>query len=291
MENTREIVTTLLLFLGQSREEKMVGVQLAALIRHKFPDFSPGGFQCKNLREFIRQYAPEIAEVGRSGADIVYGLQPVVESISAPLRSLPVASPRKQIDPFIWRAFTNPGSGYRVHANLSTGELKSVALSVSPMPDSVVLQPASDDTQVAIARDFAGRVPDTIKRLALLGCLGRPAWWTAFFATAIEHSLEVEWGRFRRRRLQEEFVKTLRAAKIPEVLLAQSPEVDKTPPPPPTQAPSPSGTVNTISAVSPVEDRLRRIVVDVVKRLPLADLRALRLPVGDVLDVVAELSD
>src|SRR5437016_6002698 len=70
-----EVASHLVHLVETSLDQKITGVQLSAVVRHKFPDFSPASYGCANLRDFIRKFGISIEEVGRSGADIVYGLR------------------------------------------------------------------------------------------------------------------------------------------------------------------------------------------------------------------------
>jgi hypothetical protein len=183
-------------------------------------------------------------------------------------------------DPFVWKAFTNPASVYRVHANQETGELRSEPLSSVPAPPWVTVQPISEEVHIQIARNFAAGLRDAQKRAALEAVMNQPVWWTKFFPTAMDLGLGVEWGAFRRRKLAEELEKALAALRIPERAGARQRDVVQ-----PSRHPLPA----TVSEPLPQgDDQLRRIVLNVVKRLPSVDLRALRLPVGDVLDAIKD---
>jgi hypothetical protein len=181
----------------------------------------------------------------------------------------------------VWKAFTNPASAYRVHANAQTGELRSEPAPSAPVPPWVTVTPVTEEIHIQIARSFAAGLHDLQKRAALEAVLGQPMWWTKFFPTAVELGLGVEWGAFRRRRLAEEFQRSLAALRIPERPMGR-----------PQEAASPSlHPLPVTAAASPSlkgDEQLRRIIIRVINRLPSADLRALRLPVGDVLDAVKD---
>jgi hypothetical protein len=143
----------------------------------------------------------------------------------------------------------------------------------------VAVPPVTEEIHVQIARSFATGLHDAQKRAALEAVMGQPLWWTKFFPTALGLGLGVEWGAFRRRKLAEELERALAALRIPDRSGAQ--RRDLFPPPP-------SPLLATAAESVPEDERLRRIVLNVVRRLPSADLRALRLPIGDVLDAIKD---
>jgi len=282
MENAVIVAEALVSLIQQVPTTALPGVQLATLIRHKFPNFKPLDHNCRNLRHFIAQYAPRIQEVGRSGADIVYGLRPE-ERRATTAQEPTVASPSfhsaRRVDSFVWKAFTNPNSAYRVHANAETGELRSEPPSNPPVAPWVALPSVTEEVHVQIARSFAAGLHDARKRTALEAVIGQPVWWTKFSPTALALGLGVEWGAFRRRKLAEELEKALAELRIPGRSGMQRRDLGPPPLPPP---------LGTAADSSPKDEQLRRIILNVVRRLPSADLRALRLPVGDVLDAIKD---
>lgn len=283
MEDVNIVAQTLVSLIQQTPLSKVPGVQLATLIRHRFPNFKPADHNCKNLRHFVVQYAPGIQEVGRSGADIVYGLRSDQQQAATPSDpAIPSASFRsaRRVDPFVWKAFTNPASAFRVHANTETAELQSELASNAPSSPWVTVEPVTEEVHLEIARSFAAGLRDPQKRAALEEVICQPVWWTKIFAAAMNLGLGVEWGAFRRRKLTEELEKALAALRIPE-----RPGVRHRVVVPPSLHPLPA-TVAESSLRG--DEQLRRIISNVIKRLPSADLRALRLPVGDVLDAIKD---
>jgi hypothetical protein len=283
MEDANIVAKDLVSLIQQTTLSTLAGVQLATLIRHKFPHFKPTDYNCRNLRHFIVQYAPQIQEVGRSGADIVYGLRSDQQQAATPLEpAIPLASFRsaRRVDPFVWKAFTNPSSAYRVHANAETGELRSELACNAPSSPWVTVKPVTEEVHLEIARSFAAGLHDPQKRASLEGVICQPVWWTKIFATAMNLGLGVEWGAFRRRKLTEELEKALAALRIHERPGVRHREVV-----PPSFHPSPATAAESSLKG---DEPLRRIISNVIKRLPSADLRALRLPVGDVLDAIKD---
>lgn len=283
MEDANIVAEALVSLIQQVPISKVPGVQLATLIRHKFQNFKPADHNCKNLRHFIAQYAPGIQEVGRSGADIVYGLRSDQQKAATQLElATPSASFRsaRRVDPFVWKAFTNPASAYRVHANAETGELRSELASKELVPPWVTVPPVTEDVHIQIARSFAAGLHDVQKRTALEGVIGQPVWWAKYFPTAVNLGLGVEWGAFRRRKLAEELEKALTLSRIPERAGVRQEDM----------VPAFLNRSSAMAAGPQMEgdERLRRIIINVVKRLPSADLRVLRLPVGDVLDAIKD---
>jgi hypothetical protein len=144
----------------------------------------------------------------------------------------------------------------------------------------VVVPSANEEVHIQIARSFAAGLHDTQKRVALEAVIGQPVWWTKFFPKALELGLGIEWGAFRRRKLAEEFEQALAALRIPERAVVRQRDVVQ---PPPHPMPETSA-----QSLLKGDEQLRRIILNVVKGLPSADLRALRLPVGDVLDAIKD---
>jgi hypothetical protein len=138
----------------------------------------------------------------------------------------------------------------------------------------------NEEVHIQLARSFAVGLHDAQKRAALEAVLGQPVWWTKFFPTAMSLGLGIEWGAFRRRKLSEELEKALAALRIPERAGARQRDAI----PVPLQSLPATADNSSLNA----DQQLRRIIISVIKRLPSTDLRALRLPVGDVLDAIKD---
>jgi hypothetical protein len=285
MEDARSVAESLILLIQQTPDSKVSGVQLAALIRHRFPNFSPVDYNCRNLRHFIAQYADQIQEVGRAGADIVYGLRPDQERAAAPIPREETTQPAscrsfRRLDPFVWRALTHPSSGFRVQANTETGELRRELAVHVPDPPWVTVPPVNEETHLQIARTFTAGLQDAQKRATLEGIMAQEQWWAKFFPTAMSLDVGIEWGAFRRRKLSEEIEKALATLRIPARASVRRGDM--------VQPSLHQLQATTSPSYLKGDEALRRIVVNVIKRLPSAELRALRLPVGDLLDAIKD---
>lgn len=256
METSSVVAETLLSLIREAPTQKLPGVQLATLIRHKFAGFNPADYACRNLRHFISQHARQIQEVGRSGADVVYGVradQPPAATPQEPSVGPVLPRSDRYLAPYIWKAFTNPRSAYRVHANTQTGELRSAPTSYGPLPPWVVVPPAAEEVHVQIARGFVERLNDPQQRAALGDLLSQPTWWTNFSGTAMAFGLGIEWRAFRRSRLIGEFERALAGARVPEWSGARQSEV----------APLAEQPLRLTAAVSSPkgDEQLRRVII------------------------------
>jgi hypothetical protein len=280
MEDANVVARELVSLVQASPGSTSAGVQLATLVRHRFPDFKPVEYSCRNLRHFIAQYAPQIKEIGRAGADIMYGIRSEPQhATETPEATVPVRSHRaiRRLDPYVWKAFTNPASAFRVHANLSTGELRSEPAATLPVMPWVLVAPVTGEVHLQIARSFAAALHDLQKRVTLEGLLSQPMWWTKFFAVSMSLGLGADWNAFRGRRLMQELEKALAVLGIPGYAAGEGQQADRY-----------ASTSTAPATDSPMkgDEQLRRVIISVVKKLPTTELRSLRLPVGEVVDAL-----
>jgi len=130
MQSAEALATTLTEFLKKSSSKLATGTQLAHLLRIADPHLQFANFGCTNLRDFLRRYAREVTEVGRAGADIIYGIADgspasaqLPPRIDRESRFHPQPT-RKRWDTQVWKTFANPSSHYKLYALRTSGEVR-----------------------------------------------------------------------------------------------------------------------------------------------------------------------
>ena len=117
--------------------EQVLGTQLGAFVRTRFPEFAPENYGCRNLRDFLSRYAPAFRIVGQRGMDYVYGKENTSKAPQQQTWSNPAAEPKYlTAEANIWKTFTSPNSVYRLYANGNTGEFR-----VQPPGSEPLLEP------------------------------------------------------------------------------------------------------------------------------------------------------
>lgn len=291
---TEKDVTTLLVRLlsnnGNPRPFK--GNQLSALIKAFLPDFTAEQFGCRNLRDFIKKFAAtEIMEIGRAGMDIIYGLRAVgqqqplfeVAELLPETAKTGDRAPLGQLlnDPRIWKTFASPDAPYRLFLAPSTGNVTVLRPGFTPDPSWVEVPHISADALLQIAKDFVSELPD-VQQQPLAATLAQQRWWVSFYDVACTLGLKMRWIYFRRRRIAEQFERSLPTLPPPAPTQPQSSDVKKIP----SSLPPASVTRTGVVSNAPQSSLLRRIAADAVQRMTDSELRALNLPLGYVVDAL-----
>jgi hypothetical protein len=263
------------------------GNQLSATVKTFLPDFKPEDFHCRGLLDFLKKYAAnEVMVLGKAGMDVVYGLRSVGQQ--QPLFEMPSvastpdsSSPLRQLlaDRRIWKTFVTPDSPFRLFLAPSTKRVTVLPPGYTPDPSWIEVPHISAETLLKIAKDFIAQLPD-VQQGPLVTAIEQPRWWIGFFDLVSTLGLKMRWLYFRRRRVAEEFERampTLPSEPAQEetrkVVLGIKPSVDHVlPPPEPARAPQ--------------QSLLRQIASDAVQRMTDAELRALNLPLGYVVDAL-----
>lgn len=283
-----EVVAHLVRLLsGSGNPRPFRGSELSVLLRASIPDFDPIKFNCRNLRDFIRKHASnEIMEISKAGMDIIYGLrsvgqqQPLFETPTgvdgtpkphntrAPLGQL-LANPR------IWKTFASPETPFRLFLAPSTGLIRTLRPGYSPDTTWLEIPRISAEKLLQIAKDYVAELPDA-QRQPFYSILEQPKWWLPFFDLTRALGLKMRWVSFRRRRIAEEFERSL--PTIPTV--------------PTLPQPTEGGDESTNRLVvvrttgAPAESSIKRIAAEVVQRMTESELRSLNLPLGYVIDAM-----
>jgi hypothetical protein len=296
MVTPEEVASNISSLIESSRDHKITGVELSVLIRHKFPDFSPDRYpECRNLRGFIRRFAPTITEVGRSGADVVYGVR---RSMDAPRSSYtevsdtatpslaPPAAIASRLDVYIsstvWKTFVTPLSRFKLYANTETGAFEVIPPGGGSLQSPwVQIPPCPAEVHRQIAMDFIASLPDEPSRKALESTLAQPGlWWDNYYSIIQQLGLDWRWKQHRRRRIVHQLESSLKEHSVPlaGMLAASS-----------TRRPTPQ---QPLALSTPIEDvsedsKLRSLAIDVVRNMKISELRELKVSLGYVIDALA----
>jgi hypothetical protein len=291
MYSIQDISNKIVEAVEASSNKTVLGVHLGSLLRISFPDFEPLHYQCRNLRHFIKMYVPNVAEKGRSGQDLVYTLKAMAttpaQAVSDSLRQTLVVPASVRSPEFIplpttgynWKAYSNPSYPFAVTANRETGEIRIVPENVPTQLPWVVIPKPSSEFHRQIASDFVSTLQEPTKS-NLMRLLSNDKWYVQFSDATKRSDVGPLWTAFRRERLIGAFKEALRDLGIPE-----KPQLARQVS---TLAAhfAPQSATAAQGASAGNEPATRELVQRVIASLPLAELRSLRLPVGDVLDAL-----
>jgi hypothetical protein len=290
--------------LNESATHTIRGATLRELLKHHAPDFTPEQYNCKNLRHFIYKNVPQVHPVGQAGMDQVYGLAnqspAVVASPVAPpsvsadtvqsntaVPAVPAKEPihyrTNPADFAILRAFKSPNSVTPIIGNPVTGEVKLSPSGIAISSPWIIIPKCNPETHKNIAKAFISTITDSGAREAATKALEDPDnWWDKLWDTARQFSFFLQWGAYRNRELARELDRTLQQHHINKKIAA-------------TVADAPQQLLKSTISPSPVpeipdhdasETAIRKLAIKVVANLPIAELRSLRFPLGDVLDAL-----
>jgi hypothetical protein len=271
--------------------KRISGTDLAQFLKFSFPDFSPFVFGASRLRVFVERFVPGIIVVGRLGGDLLYGAKPpnpseqrtetntfsAPEVFSAP--SVRSDFPTSNVPHQVWKSFSSPNSLWHVYANSETGDVQAIAPGNPGLSSPwVVIPPLPAEAHLQVARGFIETVPDEKKRGTLQGLLVQPRWWDRIYSELLQLGLLRSWQFYRRQEILKALSEALRRANIP---LKQKPLPYSTPLQPmdeqiPGRGPEQSKPVG--------DEDLRRVVISAVEKMSIAELRALSIPVGYLID-------
>ena len=276
-----------------SRGETISGAELATLVRFRFRDFSPPLYGCTNVREFIRKFVTGVVEVGLAGADIVYGLPQPTESQPqtpglpvAPAHVPPLAAVARghQLDPSIWKTFTSPSGPFKLYANPQTGEVHVVPPGEArPGPPWIHIPPCSAEFLLQIAKDFIEAHTDAAQKVELARTLNEPSWWNAYYALLQQYGVMTRWNQFRRDRILGEFNASLERLGISSSGFASRAAALAVTP----RRQTPVRTWEPSQSPTRQDSSLRSLAVEVVRTMPTAELRALKISLGTIADALA----
>jgi hypothetical protein len=289
MEDASSIATLIVSLFESTPQKKLSGSQLSAMLTAHRPDFVPLKYEARNLREFMRANVPQVYESARQGLDIIYSLvppsppQPIVETTPAsfPVDHTSEGDNTSQITthPRLWKLFVSPNAPYRLFVNPdSLAFLEQTPEEGPPEPPWVQLPPCAPAHHLQIAKDFLPSIDDAYARAKLTHITEheRP-WWVPFFAAARAFGLERRWIEHRGRRLGAELARTLSAIGVPPDKIRYLRQLENS-----RRANAPADQ----RARGDAESTLRRVALSVISRMSDADLRELKLPLGEVVDAL-----
>jgi len=287
MESPVALSAYIVTVLQEAATHSATGTQLRAVLELKFPGFVPAKYQCTNLRDFIRRHVPGVGEAGRKGMDYLYTLgTPLAGAISEPpsgpaeTQPSPAGHPAPlSEDAAVWRTFASPRTAYTLYGDPETGRLIVVPPAGKP-PDAPwrLIPSCSQEKHVEMAREFIKSLSDPSQQELLSQWFGRPQWWISFYRTVQQLRLSLEWNAFRRSRIIDELKTALMRVGVPPVNL---PKVEITR--------EPKHTLTAVASSPGKEEeteKLRRVAAAVINNMSAAELRALTVRLGDVLDAL-----
>ena len=261
-----------------SQKSPVHGSEVAKALATRFSAWRVADMGVRNLREFISRFVPTVAIVGRSGMDVLYGLQGTTPSLPSPRTSSSA-----------WRVWASPKSKSTLLVSKTTGTVAVVPRDSQDDPALLRFDPPGSDVHEAMAREFLTELRDP-PRQALADALPRTAWWVEWARLLRSTPDEDSWLRLRRERLLAEFRERLAEAEFPETAAAAAVAALSQPHVPRQISKQFEETKSRRNEVAIPKDRelenLRRLVREVVSRMNEEDLRALKLPLGLVSDLL-----
>jgi hypothetical protein len=264
----------------------MLGSQVGSWLRALEPGFDPRRYGTDSLRSLLAKVAPELKIVGYSGPDPVYGLA-----------EWPASATQFAAFTFdAWRTWVSPGSPVVIGVRRTTGAIRAVPAGTPVAADEVRLDPASLDEHRRIAREFlaVAEMEESIRRaLEALVAASSADWWKGWLPVLRSgpKSLLQAWHNHRHASFERLLKDKLAAFGLsPRAIETASGEI--------VGAHRRASTTRTEQVLAPPaltsnpsaagETELRRIVQFAVSTMSFEELRALRLPVGAVVDAVTK---
>jgi hypothetical protein len=284
MTNIEDISASIIDWVSAASNKTLLGVRLGILLRDKFTDFSPAAYNCRTLRQFIALHVPAIKESGRSGADITYTIAPaLMDQPSAQAEDKPAnidtysrREPNLPVDLALWKAFSNPSYPYSLATNPQTGEFKMFATAEKPTLPWIAIPKCTSEMHLELAKAFTESLSEP-NRTHLRRVLEDPKWFVRFFGILQTMGLGRSWGLHKRDNLVQRFHAALHAIGVVAPLHQPAPQRS-------TRAHAPIPPASALDE----EARVRQLVGRIINTLPIAELRSLRLPLGDVYDAITK---
>lgn len=252
------------------------GSRLAHAVRERFPEWTPQSEGARNLRDFIERFVEDVAVVGRSGMDVVYGLSSDVSGTSQE----PSSNQDDGRPVNLWRVWVSPNSPYALSIDMTDGDVQAVSRPAPDLEGKVRQEPASRDFHEQLAQSFGTQVQGE-RQVQLPAVGGTDRWWFEWQEKVRELGLEPSWQDFRSdalvERLESEMTalgvgEQARRAAVRRVLADKSAR---------------RSTAKRRSDAWNQRADLEALVIEAARRMDASDLRALRIPVGVILDVIA----
>lgn len=277
--------------IAQSQKSTLTGGQIASIIRSAAPNLDvraavgiPKGSGA--LTAFIEQYLSEQLErIGKQGMDTLHHV-----------KGREIQTPSTLASPDIWRTFVSPNSKQHLVLSISTGLLLSRETAASSN-DELDIPKATTVEHDTIRAEFSKSLPrQALARLEenLLSDAEFEAWIMALRTYAPEEVRR--WGHFRRQRLSELLQARVNEAQITTALRekvwaqihASEAAAYET-----RKGGGKGAAEHEPAAIATVNDptnevlgRARWFAHAAIDRLSYDELRALKIPLGALLDVV-----
>jgi len=262
-------------------------------------------FGVQNLKRFIQEFVPEVKLSVHSPTEVVYTLRSKddgtvsTSSDESPLqtqtskdqrviseRPNDPAVPDTRLPTSIWFALVNPASKKRVHVEQQTGQIRLEEFG-SPLSDGWVrIEPLTAEDHNRIAREFSERVPsaDRSRIDSLIGAGG--LWWKGHYSALEELGLGLDYSRFHSRRvletvdqiLREKVGRGLKSLHLPDGRLVSAYV---------PRRPVPVGQSGIQRIGRPAkEDLLRSLAERLIRNMSRAELRLVKVSLGDLVDLL-----
>ncbi len=260
-----------------ARERAVQGSELAQRLRARFPGWTPQAAGARNLRDFVDRFVDGVGVIGHSGMDVVYGTSDLaVDAVRPDAHPSPDSAETN-----FWRVWVSPNSPYALLIDLESGQVTQVPRPESQTGSGEVLQPASSEVHEEIAKEFASKFPTEAQRSAIIG--GNPGWWREWQAGLKAEGLEAAWLEYRTSRLESTLRERLRDMVVePAVLEKVFAGIVKGR----GARPRVVGTKRTPQSTERQE--LESVLLAVIPRMDVGDLRELKVPVGLLLDALSQ---
>jgi hypothetical protein len=268
----------------RTAQRGVLGTDLMSSVRIKFDGFLPAEYGALNLRDFIQRFVRGVVPIDRRGMDYLYGVpQSAGDAVAAPARESPLAADQSS-DSSIWKTFASPSTVYRLYANKETGKLIAHAPGASPPDSSWVQIPSmTREKHIAVAKEFINTLGDEGQKERLARSFDQPQWWVSFYESIKAEGLAAPWNAIRRKRVIEELTAALESAGVPPKDAASQIALEQRSAP--RIAPRPIRSVVAMPSVRS-SPRLKTVAERIVQNMSLAELRSLRVRLGDVFDAL-----
>jgi hypothetical protein len=281
LENIR---AKLLEAVERSRPDGLPGATAGQLVRTVVPTFRAVDLGFANLRAFLAQHVPELCVIGRAGADLRYGLSTWASEAS------PTKEPTLEHgNDDLWRIWVSPGNVYKIVAHRD-GEHARAASNNDPMAAAEVsIGPAPAELHRQIAKRYLEErtdLNDDFRHLLTGAVNNENAEWWARWASLFRSAGPEEqsrWLDFRRRHLEEELTRALKATGLGDDAIKKiHAEIVH------TKARAPRSNRDAKPQPGQLAAMTSEIAQVVIGRMSMEEIRALRLPLGLVMDAIAE---
>lgn len=287
MHSEESVRTKILDLIRQAPSQRINGASLGALLRHQLVGFRPTDFN-KTLKEFISTTLPQV-HIKSVGNAVIYSLDEIVEPALGPATSDQAS---KQVEePSVssiatawlprdfWYAFTTSGSKKAIHVHTVTGQAKLEKRGAEPLPGWTLIQPLTASAHRDIATRFSPNIPET-DRARIDGYIGAEiGWWRRHFEALRALGVEEDYRKFHSDEVLKQLSRTIKeqlGSGVKMWISKNSTKDDDN-----TETAPPNGSLDTKRFAVP---NVRDLAVRVVQNMSMAELRRIRVTLGDVLD-------